>query len=480
MSVNRQRCGMGLFFYPRGGSAKVARYLSRALARQGWDVTLASGSLGPSGALGDALTAFAGLDVVPARYDDAVESWTHGADPMDAPFPMHPSYEARRGVPDRAFPWVSPGQAAHMGAAWATVLGRSERLSQAKLLHLHHLTPLHDAAALALPGIPVVTHLHGTELKMLDGIARSRPGLMGPHARWWASRMRAAAHRAVCTIAISPHDAAEAVRLLGLDPTTVHCIANGVDVDLFTPRLLRADEKREHWVRWLCREPRGWDEASGVPGSVRYGEREVVDAFFDRTSGAPLPVLLFVGRFLDFKRVPLLIRAYARARERMSVPAPLVIWGGVPGEWEGAHPHTVATEGGVEDVFLTGWRDHDELPLGLACADCFVAPSTDEPFGLVYLEAMSAGVPVIGTRSGGPPSFVNVVAGEPDGWLVEPDDEAALADAIVVAVNDAAERSRRAANARRHARASHSWSGVGARVARLYAAIETTRSRPAA
>jgi glycosyltransferase involved in cell wall biosynthesis len=187
-----------------------------------------------------------------------------------------------------------------------------------------------------------------------------------------------------------------------------------------------------------------------------------------------------VGRFLDFKRVPLLIRAYARARERMSVQAPLVIWGGVPGEWEGAHPHTVVTEGEVDGVYLTGWRDHDELPLGLACADCFVAPSTDEPFGLVYLEAMSAGVPVIGTCSGGPPSFVNVVAGEPDGWLVEPDDEAALADAIVVAVNHAAERARRGANARRHAQASHSWSGVGARVARLYAAIDTTRSRPAA
>ena len=452
---------MGLFFYPRGGSAKVARYLSRALGAEGWEVTLASGSLGPSGALGDALTVFAGLDVVPARYDGAVADWTRGADPMDAPFPMHPSYEARRGVPDRAFPWVSPGQAAHMGAAWATVLARSEPLSRAKVLHLHHLTPLHAAAALALPGVPVVTHLHGTELKLLDGIARGRPELMGPHARWWAARMRAAAHRAACTIAISPHDAGEAVRLLGLDPTTVHCIANGVDVDHFAPRSLGAEEKREHWLRWLCREPRGWDEASGVPGSVAYGGarggRRVL-----RSHRAPRPVLLFVGRFLDFKRVPLLIRAYARARERMSVPAPLVIWGGVPGEWEGEHPHTVATEAGVDGVYLTGWRDHDELPLGLACADCFVAPSTDEPFGLVYLEAMSAGLPVIGTRSGGPPSFVNVVAGEPDGWLVEPDDEAALADAIVFAVDHAAERSGRGANARRHAHASYSWSGVGA------------------
>ena len=93
---------------------------------------------------------------------------------------------------------------------------------------------------------------------------------------------------------------------------------------------------------------------------------------------------------------------------------------------------------GVEGVFFAGWRGHDDLPRGLACADCFVAPSTDEPFGLVYLEAMACGLPVIGTLSGGPPSFVNVEPGEPDGWLVPPDDEAALAEAIVQAVNDAA------------------------------------------
>ena len=41
-----------------------------------------------------------------------------------------------------------------------------------------------------MPGVPIVTHLHGTELKMLDAIARAEPGVgQGPHARWWAERM---------------------------------------------------------------------------------------------------------------------------------------------------------------------------------------------------------------------------------------------------------------------------------------------------
>lgn len=48
-----------------------------------------------------------------------------------------------------------------------------------------------------------------------------------------------------------------------------------------------------------------------MAGSVRATEAEL-EAFTDPSSGAPSPVLLFVGRFLGFKRVPLLLRAYAR------------------------------------------------------------------------------------------------------------------------------------------------------------------------
>jgi D-inositol-3-phosphate glycosyltransferase len=460
---------MGLLFYPRGGSAQVAGYLSRALIAQGWQVTLACGSLGADGALGNAATFFAGIDTVPAAYDDAVARWKRGEDPMDAPFPMHPSYEDRQEVPDRSFSRVSPQQGGRMVAAWARLIAGSAELRRARILHLHHLTPLHEAAATAIGGVPIVTHLHGTELKMLDAIAREQPGVgQGPHARWWAARMGEAARRADATIAISPHQRSEAVRLLELDPATVHLLPDGVDVERFAVRRLGDDERRERWLDWLVRDPQGWDEGSKLPGSVRYAKDEVIDAFFDARTGEPRPVLMFVGRFLGFKRVPLLVRAYARARARMSVPAPLVIWGGAPGEWEGEHPHSVAGREGVGGVFFAGWRGHDDLPLGLACADCFVAPSTDEPFGLVYLEAMACGLPVIGTLSGGPPSFIDVAPGEPDGWLVPPDDEEALTEAILQAVNDPAERIRRGENAARHIRDTYSWNGLAGRFTQLY------------
>ena len=90
-------------------------------------------------------------------------------------------------------------------------------------------------------------------------------------------------------------------------------------------------------------------------------------------------VLVFVGRFLGFKRVPALVRAFARARCRFTRPGSLVIWGGHPGEWEGEHPVNVAEEVGADGIYFVGWRGHDDLPQGLAACDALVVPSVDDP-----------------------------------------------------------------------------------------------------
>ena len=78
LTGDRNSVGMGLFFYPRGGSARVAGYLSRALQELGWPVTLACGSLGEPGSTGQRRVDVLGVDIVPARYDDAVARWTSG------------------------------------------------------------------------------------------------------------------------------------------------------------------------------------------------------------------------------------------------------------------------------------------------------------------------------------------------------------------------------------------------------------------
>jgi hypothetical protein len=69
--------------------------------------------------------------------------------------------------------------------------------------------------------------------------------------------------------------------------------------------------------------------------------------------------------------------------------------------------------------------------------DVFVAPSRYESFGLVFLEAMQRGKPVVGTRVGGVPEVVRDLV---DGLLVDPDDPAALRSAILTLVDDADRR----------------------------------------
>ncbi len=471
----RRRVGMATIFYPRGGSAQVIRYLGAALDRVSWSTELVAGSLGPPGERTNAQTFYRDMDLTAVDYSAAAEAHARGEDALVQPVPMHPSYEPRAGAADRLLAGVSPQLGDRLESFWKGVLERAYA-TDPEVLHLHHLTPIHGAAARALPDVPLVTHLHGTELKMIERALVEPPGTRGwEHAAHWVERMRGWAQRSRRLIVISPHDSEEAGRLLGVDPDLVTWVPNGVQLDRFDRSEPSFDQRMSRWREWLVEQPLGWSEG-GEPGSVSYTEADL-SAFADPRTGGPAPVLLFVGRFTEVKRIPLLIRAYARARESFSVRAPLVIWGGFPGEWEGEHPHTVALEEGAEDVFFIGWRGHDDLNEGLACADVMVMPSISESFGQVFVEAMACGVPVIAANAGGPPSFVNVEDGRPNGWLVEPDDLDDLAAAMVSAVNDPAERTRRADNGYVSSRRDFSWATLAERVAEVY---EEATAAPAA
>jgi len=454
------RAAMGLLFYPRGGSAQVVRYLAAALPNADWQASVYCGSLGASGEESNAATFFSGLDVHALDYGPAIAAFERGDDPLLADPPLHPSYEERAGAPDPVLAAVDPARLDAQVEAWTRLFDQGDA-DDCSLFHLHHLTPQHEAVARRWPDHPVVGHLHGTEMKMLDAIEE---GASWPHGAFWADAMRRWAHRCRRMIVISPHDRDEAARLLDVE---AEWIPNGVDTDRFDARPLDPDERRALWRKWLVDEPRGWNE-NGEPGSIRYDEG-VLDRLVGGSGDAAPTVLLFVGRFLAFKRVPLLVRAYARARSRFPTPAPLVIWGGSPGEYEGEHPHTVAVNEGVDDdVLFIGWRGHDELPSGLACADAMVAPSVDEPFGQVFLEAMACGLPVVTTATGGPLSFVNTDPDKPNGWLVEPDDEAALAEALVELVADDQKRRSRGRDAYEEIRANYSWRVLAQRFADCY------------
>lgn len=504
------RVVMGLLFFPRGGSAQVVRYLAAALGEAGWPTSVVAGSLGRAGEETHAPTFFDGLELHHLDFTPAVESFDGGSSAVAAPVPMHPSYEDRAGAPDVVLAAVDPALAPHLASAWEAPMAAAGA-AHADVLHLHHLTPQHDVAAALWPEVPVVAHLHGTEIKLIEAIeqraavaaalgttlqempelvARDRlpVGVLDEaqlevlhstrweqwqHGRFWVERMRRQAQTADHLVVVSPPDLATAVPLLQIDPAHVTDVPNGVDTQRFRPRASTTDTRRALFRRWLVEDPQGWDE-SGIPGSVRYRDGDL-DEILGPDGDAT--VLIFVGRFTGAKRVPLLLEAFGRARAAASRPGSLLVWGGHPGEWEGEHPVAAARRSGGDGIYFAGWRGHEDLPDGLAACHALVMPSVNDSYPQTPLEAMAVGLPVIATRSGGFPGMVNLDPTEPTGWLVPPDDAVALTDALTYVLDNPGELTRRGAAALRHARSHLSWQG---RVAGFEHAYELAAARRSA
>jgi glycosyltransferase involved in cell wall biosynthesis len=449
---------MGLMFFPRGGSSHVVRNMARELPAHGFDVTVAAGSLGEPGEESHAQTFFDGLEVHAVDYSAAAEA----DDPLAADPPFQPSYEDRADAPDRVFAAVDDDAYERLVAAWEREL-RDAGAADADVLHLSHLTPMNEAAARSFPGVPVIGHMHGTELLMLRAIEDGPPEGWD-HAAAWAERMRGWARRCERLLVLSP-DAKERVPdLLGVEPERVVWAPNGFEPEGFDRRPLTGDDRVALWRDWLVEEPRGW-RPGGDAGSVAY-EEDQLDAFRDG------PVLLYVGRYTEVKRVPLMIRAYARAREEFGRRAPLVLLGGYPGEWEGEHPLETIRDCGAKDVFLAGWRGHDDLPDGLNASDAVVLASVHEQFGQVLVEGMACGLPPVAVDAHGPATIVD--DGE-TGWLVPPDDEDALRVALVEVVTDDDERRRRGEAAYEAARERYSWPALVERLAGVYGEVRDGR-----
>jgi glycosyltransferase involved in cell wall biosynthesis len=304
--------------------------------------------------------------------------------------------------------------------------------------------------------VPRIGHLHGTELLMLRDITDGPPSGWD-HAQQWAERMRDWARSSARLFVLSDDAKARVPELLGVPADHVVTAPNGFDPEIFDRRPLTGEDRVALWRDWLVEEPRGWKPGE-EPGSIAYDESDL-DAF---RAG---PVLLYVGRYTEVKRIPLLIRAYARARERFETRAPLVILGGHPGEFEGEHPHDVIEETGAKDVFLPGWRSHDDLALGLNAADVVVLPSVHEQFGQVLVEGMACGLPVIAVDNHGPATIVDQAE---TGLLVPPDDEEAMAEALVRIVNEPEKRRQMGETAYERSRALYSWPALAEKVARVY------------
>jgi glycosyltransferase involved in cell wall biosynthesis len=124
------------------------------------------------------------------------------------------------------------------------------------------------------------------------------------------------------------------------------------------------------------------------------------------------------------KGFDLLIRAFAR-RFRGEQDVRLVIGGDGPMRHE---LEALARSTGVQSqVTFLGAIPRDEVRDAMWRANCFVLPSHAENFGVVLIEALSTGLPVISTRCGGPEDIIT----DEVGLLLEPGDEDGLAEALV-------------------------------------------------
>ncbi|HVD37223.1 MAG TPA: glycosyltransferase family 4 protein [Solirubrobacterales bacterium] len=447
MAAATERLLMGIYFYPRGGSAHSARAIARELGTNDFEVTLLSGSRSDLGEDSRADRFYSGLDLRALDFTPAVRA----ADPLRyrgpaGTAPIHGSYEDRPGAPDRVLASFDEEAYELQVEVWAKAM-TAAATDGVDALYLHHLTPLNEAAARALPEVPVIGHVHGTELLMLEAIEAGPPAGW-THAGEWAERLRRWAAACERIVVNDSGGLERAAALLELEEDRFVLIPNGVD-PAFAPAPV---DRRAHWRRHLVAEPRGWRPGEG-PGSVSYEEEDLA-----ALEGV---VLLAVGRFTEVKRLPVLLEAFAKAKRRLDRQAALVLIGGHPGEWEGEHPCETIARTGARDVFLAGWHGHEELPPFLRAGDLLVHAAVREQFGQVLIEAMACGVPVVAVDRGGPAAIVD----DPeDGWLVEPDVDS-LAVAIVAAVEDEAGRRERGRRARAKALESYSWRQIGAELA---------------
>lgn len=306
---------------------------------------------------------------------------------------------------------------------------RREEGIEYDLIHAHYW--LSGVAGLALRdrwGAPLVQMFH--TLGRLKNTVAQRADEVEPELRIGEeSRIVAEADRIVAANVV---ERAHLVWYYGARAEKVEVIPCGVDTDLFQP-MNRAAAK-------------------------------------DLLELGPDPLLLYVGRLQPIKGLETLLDAMALVPE-----ATLLIIGGDQDEPDNGHGaqlrDQVAALGLGGRVRFLGAQPQRRLRLFYAGADATVMPSYYESFGMVALEAMACGSPVVASRVGG---LTTTIQDGVTGHLVPEGDPAALADCLRALLADDEARARIGREAARWA-AEHRWPCVAEKICQLYSTL-----RPAA
>jgi len=302
------------------------------------------------------------------------------------------------------------------------------------LIHSHYW--MSGIAALELKGrwgIPMVNMFHTLGV-MKNRVAQSQEEIEGDYRIKGEQKVLKNADR---IIAATQAEFAQLQWLYQTDINKVAIIPPGVDVGKFYP--IPADEAKEY---------------IGVPPCGR--------------------MLLFVGRIEPLKGLDVLIEALGIMNKKdifRDYPFCLVIIGGEPGEsselesLEMTRIKSLSEQYGLEDlVTFLGKQSQDSLPYYYSAAEAVVVPSQYESFGMVALEAMACGKPVVASQIGG---LAYLVKDGVTGFSVPVDDPGELASRLTTIIQDSNLREQMGHQAFLAAQA-YAWEKIASKLLLLY------------
>jgi len=279
------------------------------------------------------------------------------------------------------------------------------------VIHAHDWTTFRAGLALReATGKPLVVHVHITEFDKSGG-RHADPAVYALEREGITGADR--------VVAVSKRIAATCCERYGADPARVRVVYNAVD------------------------------EADGAPAAPRL----------------PRPLVLFLGRVTLQKGPDYFLQAAARVLT-VQPHAHFVMAG--TGDMLPRMIERAAELGIAQRISFPGFVDRERAAALYAAADVFVMPSVSEPFGLVPLEAMDRGVPVIVSRQSGVSELVaNALKCDP--WEVE-----RMASLIVSALRYPALARALSENGRAEV-AQHRWSAAARRIEAIYAEVASAR-----
>jgi len=318
---------------------------------------------------------------------------------------QHPPYH----VLPRRIGYRTVGREMARGAR--RTFGEAVRNTHPTFVHIHTLYPAGAAGRILAREheLPYIVTIHGSDLYS----NMKRPA--------WVARLRRVVDDAAAIVCVSDSLAQDAIAMVGARPERTLVIPNSFDASTFSPR----------------------------PKSLRVR-----------------PTLLTVGRLVDVKGHRFLIEAVAAL---VSAYPELALRIAGEGPERRALQARAAELDIADHVEFLGNLTPDRLSEEYHRADLFVLPSVREGFGVVVVEALASGTPVVATRSGGPESILCAQCGE----LVAPGDAGELASGISRALSRAGEFDPDALSS--YVGERYGSGVVGARLVKLYEEVAAGR-----